>query len=149
MKTTLNSIFLSFICITTFMLCIQDARAQVTSGKKYRVIAYKNGQPNVYSVSNEVIVIPPMTIYIPNTFTPNGDGLNDTFGISGESISEFNMKIFNRWGQLIFETSNVNERWDGTFLGTKVPMGTYVYNVTASMLKGGRQTKEGSVNVVL
>jgi gliding motility-associated-like protein len=96
-----------------------------------------------------VDIIPNMSIYIPNTFTPNGDGLNDTFGVAGEAIQDFDMKIFNRWGQLIYETTNANERWDGTFLGQKVPSGTYVYKVSASSPSGKRQNKEGSVNVIM
>ncbi|HOS48836.1 MAG TPA: gliding motility-associated C-terminal domain-containing protein, partial [Bacteroidia bacterium] len=59
---------------------------------------------------NEVEIIPQMSFYIPNTFTPNGDGLNDTFGIAGEALKEFRMQIFNRWGQLVFESGNPNER---------------------------------------
>jgi gliding motility-associated-like protein len=108
---------------------------------------------NDYSCSdtalNQIIVNPALTIFVPNTFTPNGDGLNDTFGVAGEAIQDFDMKIFNRWGQLIYETTNANERWDGTFLGQKVPSGTYVYKVSASSPSGKRQNKEGSVNVIM
>lgn len=128
---------------------IGTSEAQVSVSRKYRVIAYKTGSPQIFSVSNEVNIVPNMSIYIPNTFTPNGDGLNDTFGVAGEAIQEFNIKIFNRWGQLIFESSNANERWDGTYLGQKVPMGTYVYKVTASSPNGMRQNKEGNINVVM
>ncbi len=131
------------------LLKADEATAQVSLSRKYRVIAYKTGSPQIFSVSNEVDIIPNMSIYIPNTFTPNGDGLNDTFGVAGEAIQDFDMKIFNRWGQLIYETTNANERWDGTFLGQKVPSGTYVYKVSASSPSGKRQNKEGSVNVIM
>lgn len=138
----------TFVILT--ILCISaTADAQVSLGRKYRVIAYKGGQPMVFSISNEIEIIPAMTLYVPNTFTPNGDGLNDTFGVAGEAIKDFNMQIFNRWGQLIFETSNANERWDGTYLGVKVPMGTYVYKVTASSPAGLKQNKEGNLNVIM
>ncbi len=75
--------------------------------------------------------------------------MNDTFGIAGEGVQEFKMQIFNRWGQLIYESANANERWDGTFQGVKVPMGTYIYKVSAKGLTGQRQNKEGNVNVIL
>lgn len=130
------------------LIAAEQASAQVSLNRKYRVIAYKKGAPQIFSISNEVTIIPNMSIYIPNTFTPNGDGLNDTFGIAGEAILEFNMQIFNRWGQLVFEAANVNDRWDGTFLGQKVPIGTYVYKLTATSASGIRQKKEGSVNVI-
>lgn len=138
--------------VLTGVIClalIGTATAQVQAGKKYRVIAYKTGQPHITSVSNEVIIVPAMSIYVPNTFTPNGDGLNDTFGVAGEAIEEFRMQVFNRWGQLVFESKNAMDRWDGTYLGEAVPMGTYVYKITAATAKGGRQLKEGQVNVIL
>lgn len=145
----MRALIFSFLSVCFAALMIpEQASAQVPLNRKYRVIAYKQGAPQIYSISNEVTIIPNMSIYIPNTFTPNGDGLNDTFGVAGEAIQDFNMQIFNRWGQLVFEASNVNERWDGTFLGQKVPMGTYVYKLTAISPNGNRQKKEGSVNVI-
>jgi len=122
---------------------------QVNESRKYRVIAYKAGQPDVFSVSNEVDVVPGMALFIPNAFTPNGDGLNDTFGVSGEAIKDFNLKIFNRWGEVIFESNNVKDRWDGTYMEEKVPEGSYVYMVTAAGANGKRHSREGNVKVIL
>ena len=126
------------------MLLISEAFSQVQYSRKYRVTAYKNGNPLVFSLSNEVEVVPAMTIYIPNTFTPNGDGMNDTFGVSGEAIKDFNMIIYNRWGQMIFETSDANIQWDGTYDGQKAPQGAYAYTLTAQGPVGGKQTKIGN-----
>jgi gliding motility-associated-like protein len=122
--------------------------SQVQYSRKYRVVAYKVGQPQVFSISNEVEIIPPMSLYIPNTFTPNGDGLNDTFGVAGEAIKDINIQIFNRWGQLIFESADGNRRWDGTYQGEKVPMGSYVYKVSVKGASGNREAKEGMLSVV-
>jgi len=145
-RTSLKSILLlGIICLIN----IGTAEAQVSASRKYRVIAYKTGQPQVFSISNEVEIVPAISFYIPNTFTPNGDGMNDTFGIAGEGVQEFKMQIFNRWGQMIYESANANDRWDGTFQGVKVPMGTYIYKVSAKGLTGQRQNKEGNVNVIL
>jgi gliding motility-associated-like protein len=145
MKNTIKYLFtllLLFAINTT-------ANSQVQSGRKYRIVAYKKGDQSVQSVSNEVTIVPSMTMYIPNTFTPNGDGLNDTFGISGEAINEFSMRIFNRWGQLIFETSNANQRWDGTLQGEKASEGTYIYKITAKGPTGIKQTREGNFNLIM
>jgi gliding motility-associated-like protein len=135
-----------------FVICMITATclsAQTIEGtRKYRVVAYKNGNPSITSMSNETEVTPYMSIYIPNTFTPNGDGMNDTFGAYGEAIKEFNMKIFNRWGQLVFESNNVNQRWDGTYDGTKVQEGSYVYRVSARGIQGKSQEKDGTVNII-
>lgn len=132
-----------------FLVITSETSGQVSFSRKYRVIAYKSGQPSVFSVSNEVEIIPATSLYIPNTFTPNGDGMNDTFGVAGEAIKDFQMQIFNRWGQLIYETDNANDRWDGTHNGQKVQMGTYVYRVVASEASGRKLTKEGNLNVIL
>lgn len=144
-KNLKSILLLSTICL----IHIGTVEAQVSASRKYRVIAYKAGQPQVFSVSNEVDIVPAISFYIPNTFTPNGDGMNDTFGIAGEGVHEFKMQIFNRWGQLIYESANANERWDGTFQGVKVPMGTYIYKVSAKGATGQKQNKEGNVNVIL
>ena len=126
-----------------------DSFGQVQGSRKYRIVAYKNGAPQIFSISNEVEIIPQMSYYIPNTFTPNGDGLNDTFGIAGEAIKEFKLQIFNRWGQLVFESGNPNDRWDGTYQGDKVSEGVYVYKITAQGTNGKSQSKEGNLNVIL
>ena len=120
----------------------------VSQTRKYRVIAYKKGDNSVYSVSNTTELAPYMSIYIPNSFTPNGDGLNDTFGIYGESINNFNMQIFNRWGQIIFESNNVTETWDGTYDGRSVPQGAYVYRVTSQGVSGKNTAKNGTVSII-
>jgi gliding motility-associated-like protein len=78
------------------------------------------------------------TVYIPNSFTPNGDGLNDRFSGYGESFSSFRLLIFNRWGELIFETTDP-AGWDGNFNGTKVTDDVYVYKLTyTSACTGGK-----------
>lgn len=137
------------LLITLFCCLAGSLSAQVSVARKYRVIAYKTGQNEIYSVSNEVEIIPEMAFYVPNTFTPNGDGINDTFGIAGEAISDFRIQVFNRWGQLVFESKNANERWDGTYAGQKVPQGVYVYKITAQSPGGQRQNKEGNLNIIM
>ncbi|MBL0339536.1 MAG: gliding motility-associated C-terminal domain-containing protein [Bacteroidetes bacterium] len=116
--------FTKVVCcaFTITALAFTNLSAQnVEASRKYRVVAYKNGNSSVTSTSNTTEVVPYMSIYIPNSFTPNGDGMNDSFGAYGEAIKEFRMQIFNRWGQMIFEANNVEYRWDGTYNGEKVP----------------------------
>jgi gliding motility-associated-like protein len=137
------------ILIFSFCLIGFQGWTQVHDGRKYRIVAYKKGDLSVLSISNEVTVVPAMSVYVPNTFTPNGDGLNDTFGVAGEAIREFSMSIYNRWGQLIFETANASQRWDGTVNGQKAGEGTYVYKITAKGATGARQTREGQLNLIM
>ena len=117
----------------------------VLDNKVYRVTAYKMGNTTVTSTSNYAEVIPPLSIYIPNAFTPNGDGINDTFGVKGEGIKEFRLLIFNRWGDVIFESTEAHKQWDGKVNGEPVQQGTYVYELFANGVKKGRT---GSVTVI-
>jgi gliding motility-associated-like protein len=69
-------------------------------------------------------------IAIPNAFSPNNDGKNDSFGIVYECpLQIFSMNIYNRWGQLIFSTHNVSDKWDGGYKGQQQPLGVYVYMI--------------------
>jgi len=74
-------------------------------------------------------------IILPNAFTPDGDGLNDVFKAIGQpdNLSSFSMKIFNRWGQMVFETKDITLGWDGTYQGKPAPSGTYVYRLDYSI----------------
>ena len=72
-------------------------------------------------------------IFVPNTFSPNGDGANDIFYPRGSGIFKIkNLKVYNRWGQIVFERSNVNandasEGWNGSYKGEKLPPDIFVY----------------------
>ena len=71
--------------------------------------------------------------YMPNSFTPNGDGLNDVFFPVGDKISvdSYSFKIFNRWGELVFQTDLFGEDygWDGTFINKEAPSDSYIWRV--------------------
>ncbi len=85
------------------------------------------------AASDSVLVKPISIVQIPNAFTPNNDGKNDLFKVLGtEMITKFNLKIFNRYGQLVFETSDKNTGWDGKLKGYDVQAGGFIYRVTYS-----------------
>ena len=70
-------------------------------------------------------------LYTPNAFTPNGDGINDKFyPLTACTFEHYEFLIFNRWGELIFKTSNQTDKWDGKFRGSDCPVGVYVYLIT-------------------
>jgi gliding motility-associated-like protein len=74
---------------------------------------------------------------VPSAFTPNGDGKNDCFGVKEwGNVTNFKLSVYNRWGNLIFQTANVDECWDGTYKGIIQPSGTYVYQIFAQTLCG-------------
>lgn len=88
-------------------------------------------------------------IYLPNAFTPNGDGRNDMFRGIPVGLQEFNyLKIFNRWGQLVFNTSDYRNGWDGNWLGQKQPGGVYVVMVKGKDYKGNIIEKKATVMLI-
>ncbi|MFA5782705.1 MAG: gliding motility-associated C-terminal domain-containing protein, partial [Bacteroidales bacterium] len=87
-----------------------------------------------------------LTMFFPNTFTPDGDGLNDIFTGIGDGASYFNMRIFNRWGQQIFETDDQYKGWDGTYQKCPVQQDVYVWTADFKTCRG-MQHKIGSVLV--
>jgi gliding motility-associated-like protein len=118
----------------------------VLQNKVYRVTAVKRGDNSIKSQSNYAEVIPELKMYIPNAFTPNGDGINDQFGVKGEGITEFHLYVYDRWGKVIFETTNPLQQWDGTYKGNPVQQDTYVYEVTSATY--GRRPRTGSVTLI-
>lgn len=142
-RTTLKVLFIFFLVFSwTLTLIAQD----VLENKIYKVTAYKSGNNQVSSTSNYAEVIPPVSIYIPNAFTPNGDGINDTFSVKGEGIRNFHLYIYNRWGEKIFETTNPRQQWDGIYEGQPAEQGTYVVQVYAYGL--AKSARNASVTLV-
>lgn len=137
-----------------FFISITIAQNTSETENKYRVTAYQKGKNRIVSVSNEVTTTPTAVLYIPNAFTPNGDGLNETFGPKGEGITEFNMQIFDRWGILIFESNDLTVQWDGYIQQDKAPVGVYVYKISAKGQGNDKNSKRlinetGKVTLVL
>lgn len=79
------------------------------------------------TLSKIIEVKPTYVIYIPNTFTPNGDGINDGFFAKGVGINKFAIQIYDRWGHLLFETNDINNAWDGNSKGSSAPIKQDVY----------------------
>lgn len=96
------------------------------------VLAVANSDGCTDTIIKEVIINNLYSVYIPNSFTPNGDGINDTFKPNGEQIDpdNYEFRVFNRWGNLVFFTIDINEAWDGTDIdGNVVPQGVYTWTL--------------------
>jgi len=78
---------------------------------------------------------PAATIFFPNSFTPDGDGFNETFGGVGKLVEDYELIIFDRWGSIAFESHNINQQWDGRIQGEEAPIGVYPYRYRVSGLK--------------
>jgi gliding motility-associated-like protein len=92
---------------------------------------------------------PPMRVYMPNSFTPNGDGINDMFGMTGEAYQGYVIRIFNRWGQELYKGVHYDANaWDGTCGGELVPRGLYLWKIEVLPFAGMNVLKEGTVMVL-
>ncbi len=88
-------------------------------------------------------------LYVPNAFSPNNDDLNDVFKVIAVGIIEFKyLRIYNRWGQQVFQTSDFNHGWDGTFNGKMQPPDVYVWVTSARDFKGNLISRKGFVMLV-
>lgn len=87
-------------------------------------------------------------IYIPNTFTPDGDRHNNDFRVSTVGISKIEIDIYNRWGEIVFTENTLDFIWDGTYEGVYVQDGTYTYDIDFVTNSGREKAIKGHVNVV-
>lgn len=106
-----------------------------------------NGCTDVSTI--EVVVLPVINFSVPNAFTPDGDGLNDSFFFGGFGILErdFEFMVFDRWGELIYETNGFVP-WDGQVGGRPAPIGVYAYRIRYRDTLGGRNEKLGHVSLI-
>ncbi|MFO0323099.1 MAG: PKD domain-containing protein [Bacteroidota bacterium] len=87
-------------------------------------------------------------VYLPTGFTPNNDGVNDLLYIRSNFISEVYLTIFNRWGEKIFETKDIQKGWDGTFKGKLLDQGVYGYYMTFKCNNGEESFKKGNITLM-
>lgn len=124
---------------------VPDPFAQPSETTIYSVSTVINGCTYVDQVLVEVV----RRIDPPNTFTPNDDGINDTWQIEG--IGQFvdaEVIVYDRWGQKVFKSTGYREPWDGTNNGAKLPTGTYYYYIRLNQLEGKSPPYTGSISII-
>lgn len=102
-------------------------------------------------VANDLVVAhfkSPVAVFIPTGFSPNGDGINDVLQIMGEGILSLNLAIYDRWGQRVFQTTDVNTFWDGTFNGQPLNSGVFAYKVFAVLADGTEISQSGNITLM-
>ena len=118
---------------TVYTLSISDAECTSTDTVEIRVLNITCGPPN---------------IYVPNAFTPNADGKNEKLYVRGINLTEVHLAIFDRWGELVFETRSLNDGWDGTFKGKAVDPDVFVYYLEAVCAGGEEYFDKGNITVI-
>lgn len=93
-------------------------------------------------------VSPELIVYIPNSFTPNEDNINDYFTVSINEYSSYEMHVYNRWGEVVFYSDNIDLPWNGSSKGNDVLNGTYYYTVSITDLRNKLFVYKGEVNVM-
>ena len=87
-------------------------------------------------------------MFIPNAFSPNKDGQNDKLYVRGPFIESFIFRVYDRWGELVWETTNLSEGWDGTFRGKLLDPDVYDYYLQATCVGGLENIIKGNVTLI-
>jgi len=105
---------------------------------------------NGCSASDEVVVGVSFSkdIFVPNAFTPNGDGKNDIFKMYGHGVVEVSFRIHDRWGTLVFESKDPSAGWDGVYNGEQLSSGVYYYSLVTTYVDGDERKKTGDVTLI-
>ncbi len=85
---------------------------------------------------------------VPSAFSPNGDGNNDILYVRGYGIEVMDFKVFNRWGEVVFESTDQNLGWDGTYKNVEQPVEAYAYTLSVTFLDGSTFNKKGNVTLL-
>ncbi|HEY9005975.1 MAG TPA: T9SS type B sorting domain-containing protein [Ohtaekwangia sp.] len=132
---------------TTYTDNNQDPTNQVY---QYVIYAYANDGAVIQSISNALELIKHANINYPTAFTPDhlGPSENETFKVFGNYISKFELQVFNRWGELLYSTDDINKGWDGRYSGKDMPEGTYAFRVRGIDLIGRSYDRTGAVFLI-
>jgi gliding motility-associated-like protein len=137
----------------------------IANGGSSAIITYPEGQVGTYpitltvttaegcsdSITLEIEIVPDIILYVPNTFTPDDDEHNQNWSIhiDGIDFENFQLVLYNRWGELIWETRDADAKWNGTYNDRIVPNGTYIWKISFKEKDNdGRKYYAGFVNVI-
>lgn len=87
-------------------------------------------------------------VYIPTAFTPNKDGKNDALFVLGDNIQKMHLMIYDRWGQMVFESHNQKKGWDGTYKGIELEPGVFAYYLYVECIGGASMSKKGNITIL-
>ena len=118
---------------TTFYVTVSDGTCSRTDSVKVLVHELLCDEPD---------------IFVPDAFTPNGDGNNDVLFVRGRNIADLDFKVFDRWGEVVFQTTDQAAGWDGAYKGKPVDPAVYVYWLTVHCVDGQEFFTKGNVSVI-
>ncbi len=145
-STGANTYVWSFGDNTTFSSVTNPTHSFNLSGNYVVTLVASNGH-GCSDTSRYEFIINTEGYTAPTGFSPNGDGLNDYFFIRGGPFSQYELRVFNEWGQQIFMSNSQSDKWDGTFNGVLQPVGTYIYTFNGT-LDSGNLKLSGGINII-
>lgn len=117
----------------------------MTGGAEFIFVAKLKGPtvPKTDSLSNN-------NFFLPNAFSPNNDGHNDLFTLKGwkNNVKEFNIIIYDRWGEKVFESNDPEMGWDGTYKGKLTDPAVFVYSINATSISGDKIIRKGTISLI-
>jgi len=122
----------------------------IDNGTYTVTVTDENGCTGTATVTVEVVtaVCDESDVWLPNMFTPNGDGSNDVFKAESNFVDVFEMIVYNRWGEQIFISNNIETGWNGTFKGQELEPDVYGYCIRATCINGVEYVTQGNVTIV-
>lgn len=143
---------------TSFIDDNLDVRSGIAS---YRVVANQQADPvsftgsprmvsgNAQSLSNTIELLQKPVVYIPNAFTPNGDAVNEFWNIRDLYVKDYNLVVYNKWGQLIYESTSKDDKWTGASnSGDIAPSDVYIYRLIYTGYDESRTVMQGNVSII-
>jgi gliding motility-associated-like protein len=123
-------------------------KLNIENGLYYYTIVASEYQSSFQSVSNTIELIQAPLLRVPNAFTPNGDNINDTWGTAPVFVKDYELRLYNRWGQLIFMTNDKHHAFKDEFLNDPATSDVFVYLVTYTGWDGSSHVQKGNVTLL-
>jgi gliding motility-associated-like protein len=144
---------LSFQYPNDGILALKEVISGIAAGQSQKVIVKALGTVSCQTSDTSEIIATTINpfgngIYIPNAFTPNGDGSNDIFRVYGTAINSVRLQIYNQWGDMVFSSTDLAIGWDGNNKGNKSPASVYTYTLEAKMQDGTDIVKKGTFTLI-
>lgn len=129
---------------------LQNPTATPSATTTYTVRVSDTGCVRTAEVTVTVIdvICGPPDLYVPNAFTPNGDGDNDILLVRGNNITDMTLRIYHRWGEKVFESTNQTEGWDGTYKGKECDPAVFVYYLDVTCIGGETYQEKGNITLI-
>jgi gliding motility-associated-like protein len=132
---------------SSYLSCVNCQNPFTSTEQEITYTVEYTDQNGCRAKDNVTIYFEPL-VYIPNTFTPNDDENNQTFSVTAYNIQWFELIIYNRWGEELYQMTSTSDFWDGTYKGYKCQDGTYIWKLTYKDLKNYITEQNGHINLI-